>query len=185
MLNRHVNRRTAGFSLVELMITITIASILAAIGLPSFSTWIQNTKVRTVTETLKNGIQLAQTEATRRSRQVTFSLTNASPALNATAVANGLNWYIQTAPLLTGESAEYIQGSQLAGAKDGVTINSNTVSTLTFNSLGRLSGGAAATSFGVSRTGSDRPLRVTVSPSGQVRMCDPSQTLSSSTPTGC
>lgn len=172
-----------GFSLVELMIAIAILSILVLLSMPSFSRWIQNTKVRTVAESLKTGIQLAQAESTRRSRQVTFNLTAATPGLNAVAVSTGMNWSIQTIALLTGESAEFIGGSTLGGAKEGVEISG--VATLTFNSLGRLTGNVTSATYNVTNTGSDRPLRVTVTSSGRVRMCDPSLSLSSTAPTGC
>jgi type IV fimbrial biogenesis protein FimT len=175
--------RNKGFSLIELMITLAIVAIILSLAAPSFGTWIKNTQVRTVAETLKNGIQFAQVEAARRSRQVTFSLTNSAPGLSVTAVATGTNWSVQTLPLMTGEVAEFIQGSYVDGAKSGIVIAG--VATITFNSLGRLSGVPATATYNISKVGSDRPLRVTVTTNGRVRMCDPSLTMSTTTPTGC
>jgi type IV fimbrial biogenesis protein FimT len=172
-----------GFSMIELMIVVAIMSIVVALSMPSFSKWIQNTKVRTVAESIKTGLQLAQAESARRSRQVTFNLTTATPGLDVTPDSAGTNWSIQTLALLTGEAAEFIEGSNLAGTQNGVATAG--VATLTFNSMGRLTGAVTSAAYNITRTGSDRPLRVTVTPSGRVRMCDPSLTLSSSNPTGC
>ena len=44
---------------------------------------------------------------------------------------------------------------------------------------------AAVINYDVSLPGSDRPLRVTVSMGGQVRMCDPARTQSATQPDGC
>ena len=67
-------KRRHGFTLVELMVTISLLAILLALAAPSFSTWIRNAQVRTVSDSLQNGIRLAQAEAIRRHRQVVFFL---------------------------------------------------------------------------------------------------------------
>lgn len=182
-----------GFSLVELMITITLAAIMMAVAIPSFSSWIQNTRIRSTAEALQNGIRLAKTEAVRRSRLVDFRLTAVTPAKDAATSKSGSNWYVQqndTFQLATDSSdANYnffIQGSSLSGANANVVIAGD-VDTLTFTSLGRLNNsGVAPYKFEVKgASSSSRNLRVIVTQSGQIRMCDPQITLSSTTPTGC
>ena len=42
------------FSLIELMVTITLMSILMALAMPSMTAWIQNGKIRAVGESLQN-----------------------------------------------------------------------------------------------------------------------------------
>ncbi|WP_233212675.1 GspH/FimT family pseudopilin [Collimonas sp. PA-H2] len=182
-----------GFSLIELMITITLAAIMMAAAIPSFSSWIQNTRIRSTAEALQNGIRLAKTEAVRRSRLVDFRLTAVTPIKDAATSKSGNNWYVQqndTFQLATDSSdANYnlfIQGSSLSGANANVVIAGD-VDTLTFTSLGRLNNsGAAPYKFEVKgASSSGRNLRVIVTQSGQIRMCDPQITLSSTTPTGC
>lgn len=190
-------RRQAGFTLIELMVTLTLAVLLTLAAIPSFSVWIQNARVRAVAESLQSGLRLAQAEAVRRSRQVVFSQTNAAPnAANVAAATTGRNWALQTVPALAGGTPEFLQGAVTAEIDPDARITGP--GTVCFNSMGRLVAnatpgtGVACTvdaaqplqRFLVTRTGADRPLQVTVSLGGQVRLCDPARTLATS-PDGC
>jgi type IV fimbrial biogenesis protein FimT len=193
--------RARGFTLVELMIAITLLAIVLGLAVPFFGTMIRNTRIRSVSEALQNGLRTAQTEAVRRNRQVVFSLTNAEPSLNSAAVANGANWAIHTVPPLSNaaEVHEFIQGGALSDLAAGVQITGPI--SICFNSAGRLVANAAPgvvnavctidanpaydIAFATAVAGKDRPLRVAVSLGGQVRMCDPAKTLSSTVPDGC
>ena len=68
-----------GFTLIELLTTLSVLAVLIQLSLPSFTIWISNTRVRTVADTLQNGVRLAQAEAVRRNRQVVLSFTNGTP----------------------------------------------------------------------------------------------------------
>jgi type IV fimbrial biogenesis protein FimT len=199
LIQRTICRRppARGFTLIELVVAIALIGILLAAGLPSFTAWIRNAQVRTVTDGLQNGIRLAQSEALRRNRTVVFSLTNAQPALNATAVANGMNWSVQTATTQFGVTTpDFVQGGALADVASGVTITGPIA--ICFNANGRLSAVAAANTgvsgacdvasrtYDVAVPNGDRPLRVTVGLAGQVRLCDPKRPAQSdTTPDGC
>lgn len=63
-----------GFSLIELLITVAIAGILLAIGASGFRIWIANMRIRTVAESIQNGLQLARGEAVRRNALIRFQL---------------------------------------------------------------------------------------------------------------
>ncbi|MBL8340364.1 MAG: GspH/FimT family pseudopilin [Rubrivivax sp.] len=186
-----------GFSLIEFMVTVTLAALLLGLATPSFLTWTRNAQVRTVTDSLQNGLRMAQAEAVRRQRQVVFFLTeNAACDLANTASANGRFWVIRTVPLLDGEGAQVVQCGALADVAAGTTITGPTA--LCFGSAGRLvanaTPGAGAgvqclpgnlNRYDVTRIGADRALRVTVSLGGQTRLCDPARTLTDAQPDGC
>lgn len=201
-------RGSRGFTLIELMVAIVLLAILVKLALPSFTLWINNAKVRTVAESLQTGIRLAQTEAVRQNRSVVLAFTNGTPGPSTpiTAVANGNRWVIQTLAQFGGADGSFVQAGSLTDVAAGVTITG--VSALCFNSNGRLadaavtaaivqsnttpqiSGAACApndATFTVDRSDSaDRPLKVMVSASGKVRMCDPKRpTLSTTSPDGC
>ena len=60
-----------GFTLVELLVTLTIAAILLAVGVPSFRTVIQNNRLITGTNDLVSVLNFARSEAVTRGIRVT------------------------------------------------------------------------------------------------------------------
>lgn len=67
-----------GFTLIELMITLAVAAILLAIAAPSFRTMIINHEAQAQSEQLLSALQLARSEAVKRSRPVSICPTNSS-----------------------------------------------------------------------------------------------------------
>ena len=200
MLNRvtPAPRRARGFTLIELMVTISLLGLLLGLAAPSFSLWTRNAQVRTVSDALQNGTRLAQTEAVRRNRQVVFFLSNDAACSATTApAANGSNWAIRTVPLTAGDPVQTVQCGNLADIAGGVAITGPTA--ICFNSMGRQAANASpgagsatctlaasgVSSYDIAALGSDRPLRVIVTLGGQVRQCDPARTLSATAPDGC
>jgi type IV fimbrial biogenesis protein FimT len=197
MLSRRHIAKPRGFSLIEILITLTLLGILLGLAGPSFSEWIRNAQVRTVADSLQNGVRLAQAEAVRRNRQVIFFLTNSQDCTNTmAAAANGAFWSIRTVPLISGELAEVAQCGVVADVAAGVAISGP--SAMCFNSLGRqvvntnpglgtvtcTLDASGRSTYDLSKTAS-RPLRVVVALTGQPRLCDPARTLSATAPDGC
>lgn len=192
----HLPPPVRGFTLVELLVSVTLLSILMALAAPSMSAWVRNSRVRAASESLQNGLRLAQAEALRRSRQVVFSTTTSTnPQSLFTAEVGGTTWSINTVPLLTDETAEFVEGAVLTSIASDVRIAGPAA--ICFNSLGRVvanptpgTGAACAATaeqtYAVDLTpDADRPLSVIVRLGGQVRMCDPAKTLSDTHPDGC
>jgi type IV fimbrial biogenesis protein FimT len=201
--------RDAGFTMIEMMVTILIFSILVTLGIPAFRSWISNVKVRSVADALQNGVRIAQTESLRRSRQVVFSLTTTLPTANGvfatatTAAANGSFWSVNVIPAMTTDAAtdtaaEFVQGGALGAATGNVVVTGP--ASICFNSAGRLvaigangMGGACTLpvnnppvwKYDVTLAGADHPLEVQVTLGGKVRLCDLSQTLSATNTYGC
>jgi len=61
-----------GLTLVELMITIAVASILLSLAVPSFTTSIRNNRMVTDINELHASLSLARSEAVKRDRNVTM-----------------------------------------------------------------------------------------------------------------
>lgn len=191
-----LRRRTSGFTLVELMVTITLLAILLAMAAPSFTTWVRNAQVRTVSDALQTGLRLAQAEAVRRHRQVVFFRTDQTACDNSIAAdSSGAFWAVRTLPLVAGDAVETVQCGVISDVAAGVTIAGPAA--VCFNSGGRQVANATpgvgeactldasgTSTFDLSSTNADRPLRVLVALGGSVRMCDPAKALSSA-PDGC
>ena len=69
-------KRARGVTLIEMLIGLTVLGILLMLGMPSYTTWIQSTKIRAAAESLQAGLQLARAEAARRNTQVELVLTD-------------------------------------------------------------------------------------------------------------
>ena len=70
MLSRRRSQR--GFTLIEIMISLTVLGILLMVALPSFSEWLQNQQLRAASEATLNGLQVARGAAIRRNVLVQF-----------------------------------------------------------------------------------------------------------------
>jgi len=178
-----------GFSLVELAVTITLVAIVMALAMPSFAKWIKNSQVRAVSDALQSGLRLAQTEATRRYRQVVFFRTAAKTCNGQEAAsASGLYWQIRTVAAVAGDPVDVVQCGALTEVADGISLAGPTA--LCFNADGRqvandstgvtgatctLNATGAASIYDITHSKSDRPLRVRVTLAGGLRLCDPSR----------
>ena len=149
--------------------------------------WIRNAQVRTVADSLQNGIRRAQTEAVRLNQTVVFSLTNAAPGLNSAAAANGKNWSIQSIQQFADplRPAQFVGGGALTDISTSMSVTGPVA--LCFNTNGRLIVPAVPTgvpgavcvagpqTFDIQRAATidattDRQLRVLVAIGGQVHM---------------
>ena len=176
--------RSAGFTLVELMVAITILAIMLFIALPNFAVWMQNTQIRTAGEAVLNGMQLARAEAIRRNANVELRM-DASSGWTARVAGTG----------------EVIQ-SRLAGEGSAaalVTITPAGTTTVTFNSFGSVAtnddGTATVTEIKIDSpaiaAADSRELCILVGLGGNVRMCDPqvavtdTRSCGAAVPAGC
>ncbi len=71
--NRAVNSR--GFTLVELMVTLSVLAIVLAVGVPSFTEMLDKNRVKAASLALYDDIQFARSAAIRNSSEVYVSFT--------------------------------------------------------------------------------------------------------------
>ena len=171
-------KTTPGFTLIELMIGLVVLAVLVGLGVPSFMVWMQNTQIRNAADAVLNGVQLARSEAIRRNKLVTFTLTERT------------GWKVQQSGAIDSiQERSADEGS----AKVGVAATPGGAYAATFDTLGGLTDNPDGSvpiqklDF-TSQTSSDsaiRPLRIMVSVSGTVRLCDPDPKLGSGDPRRC
>jgi type IV fimbrial biogenesis protein FimT len=183
MLNINHRRAAAGFTLIEMLIAVVLLGMLAIAAGPSFHTFMVNTRIRNVAESLQNGLRLAQVEATKRNAQVDFVLTTTSqftsnPTNGApTASASGTAWVVRE------PASTFIAGKVTAEGSESVSVTATVPAgcaafdgNINFNGLGRTSLPCSLTlavNDSSSSDSSKRPLSVLVSPGGKIRMCNP------------
>ena len=194
-----------GFSLIELMVGIAVLGILVLLAMPSYRQWILNSRVRSVSESIQNGLRIARSQAVELDTSVRFELSSANsanweicvPATAASACAgitSPCSATVRTSCLIqkyvsqAGNYGILIGSVAGAGASFGTTITGLGTTGVTFTPLGRPSD-FGNTSLGrvdvySTTTGSRRLVNV-VSAGGSVRECDPNLPLTTSTPEGC
>ncbi len=179
-----LSRKQTGLSLIELVVGLAILSIVVTVATPSYIARIANLRVRDVAEGLQGGVQLARAEALSRNAQVQLS------------VDADLGWTVGCVTV-TATCPASINTRSGADNPPNVTVNFTFADTSTstgpgsvaFDSLGRRVGANPVVQLDVDvatsvlSAGDSRDLRLTVSPSGQTRLCDPN--LPTSNPQAC
>ncbi|MEY4156663.1 MAG: hypothetical protein RJB64_1384 [Pseudomonadota bacterium] len=181
-----------GISLIETLIGMVIVAIALAAGVPSFSTYLQNSQIRNAAESLQNGLSLARAEAARRNTNVQLVLGAASAWTVGCAAADAsCPASIQSRSAAEGSKNVAVTTSQVITSTNAVATTTAFTTTLNFNGFGKASnlppgnsavfdvtnpvGGTCASAGGTMRC-----LRVVVSAGGQIRMCDPKLTTTNS-----
>ncbi len=126
-----VSYRYAGFTLIELMITLAVLAIALAIAIPSFQGVIRNSQLTTEANTLASALQVARSEAVKRAEDVSLSASGAS-------FSAGFCVHSGTTCTTTGTTPTRVRQYD--------TLESNATSSVTriiFNSMGELANSAA------------------------------------------
>jgi type IV fimbrial biogenesis protein FimT len=157
-------RKHLGFTLVELLVSVTIAVILIVMAMPSYVAWTANAEVRNGAESIASGLRYAQTAAVHRNNNAQFILS-----------ATGWTVTMVATPLTILQRGSFSEGARntTVVAVDSATAPATTVA---FNALGQIVPNATNVqqvdiSSPVPGT---RTLRVRIgNPGSGIKMCDP------------
>jgi type IV fimbrial biogenesis protein FimT len=194
--------RQRGVTLIELIIAVTITGVLLAVAVPNITSWINNSQIRTASDTMLSGLHMARSEALGRNAVVRFQLTSTLDS-SCTLSLTGTNWVVSladptskcdVAPDPSGVTApQTIQKKSGAESTPRAVISATGASVVYFNGFGRLSAmvsGSAVTNMtqiDISNTtggtcaasgGTMRCLRILISSGGNVKLCDPAVAVS-------
>jgi type IV fimbrial biogenesis protein FimT len=169
LMRRHAQ---SGMSLVELMVAIAIVGILLAAAMPTYTTWIQNTQIRTGADAILAGLQTARNEAIRRNSAMQLRLGKDGPT----------SWSVNPKTDPDRDPPEFYRPAAEGSPNATVTTTPNGADTVTFNALGRIETNADA-SPALSQITVDNPvipnvadrrtLNIVIPLGGAIRMCDP------------
>ena len=177
----------SGFSLIEVMIGITIIGVVFAMGMSSYRVWIENTRIRATAESIQNGLQIARAEAIKRNAMVQFNFRTRSA------------WTVCVRPAVAANCPFPDDGTTIQsrleseGASDDISVTPAPAGSvrITFNSFGQVDTTTIPPPFtslqidnSALAVADKRVLRVTVNQGGNTRMCDPKFTYTSD-PKGC
>lgn len=154
-----------GVNMVELVIAMAVLAIIVSIALPSYRLFIENTQVRTVGESILNGLQVARAEAVRRNADVRFEMLDETAwqvCLQSDADCD--------APIQSRESGE--------GSSSLITVTlvppENTI--VVFNAFGTVKTSVALPPDTITISGTNpasRELSVQLGLGGSTKLCDP------------
>lgn len=149
-----MRRFNHGFTVVELMVTLAVVAILAALAMPAFDGVFERAKADTDMGELHRALSLARLEAINRS-------------MSMSVVVTGSDW---------GSTLEVREGDgtdpndvvrKLPGMAPGATVTATgDISNVQFNSLGGLESPSSTVVFGYTR--GDYSRSVTVCPTGRI-----------------
>lgn len=196
-----------GFTIVELLVGMTLLAVLLGLGVPAMGTYLQNSKLASAASSYFSGLQMARTEAIRRNALAEFVLTDT--AVSTGNVANtavpavaGRNWVVRAASGVgTFALVEVKAGAEGDGSAAGAAIVATGSASapavfdgrIPFNGFGRTANNAPyaiditnpAAGTCVQGGGKIRCRRITVSPGGQIAVCDPAVAASGGDSRAC
>ena len=186
MLNRATLRR--GFSLIEMMITLTVVAVVLLLAAPWIGDWLQNTQIRNGADSMLTGIKLARMEALKRNSTVPvlFQMTTSLDS-SCGLSTSGANWVVSLNSAVgqcngDSQSTPFIIRKKASGEGTTNAVYAATQSSIGFDALGRVTPTPASdiVVFVTNPAGGDcvadggpmRCLAVVVAAGGQARMCD-------------
>ena len=185
-----------GFTIIELLVGITLLAVLMGLGVPALGTYLQNSKLASAAASYYSGVQAARTEAIRRNVTTQFVMTDtpietADIANAATPAVGGRNWVVRAAsgPAAFAPAVEAKAGAEGDGTSGAAAIQALGAAaapivfdgTIPFNGFGATT---TSTTYTIDITnpgggtcaalsGPMRCRRIVVSPGGQISLCDP------------
>ena len=168
---------TRGFTLLELVVAMTITGMLLMLGMPSFTTFLRNSEIRSTAESISNGLRAARSEATRLNRPVSFTLAGGSDT------SWSINLFNQVAGTLIQPPIQQYSRFEVGKSAKVARLPATAVA-VTFNGLGRIVSPSPIATPNLQQidvssivNGEARTLRIYADDVHGIRMCDPDPAL--------
>lgn len=159
-------KRIAGFTIIELMVTVTLLSVVLVLALPGFQSFIQNNRVATQANNFITALTLARSEALKRGTNV--SVCASSDQATCTGAWNQ-GWIVFT-DNATGSNAPaintVIQAFEALDGNPSLTEASN-ATFVRYQSSGLVSAARAFT-LTISNCTGDQQRTINVTATGQI-----------------
>lgn len=150
---------TGGFTLVELMVVITIVAVILAYGIPSYNSVITQNRMASEINDLANAMDLARSSAIRQGVNVTICASTNSTSTTTTPACSGSSswgtgWIVftdipsnHTYSTASGDTLLQLHGAlssgdTLTGETGAIGAYGGNVASVTFNRMGATTGAA-------------------------------------------
>ena len=154
-------RRRCGFTLIELMVTLSVLVVVTSVALPSMADFLASNQVVASKTAFAGAVALARTEAAKRGKVVIVQALGDGPVGNE--FING--WEIVADDDGNGVAgANETRVRRATGTQDKVRLSGNP--SLAFRATGALVGTAAVVYTVCRASGSTKGYSITVTPSG-------------------
>lgn len=160
-----------GFTLIEMMMTLSIGAILLTVAVPSYNTFTKNNQVTKQLNLLAAAVSASRGEAAKRGARVVMCQSSdpvaSSPACSGTSGVWSSGWVIfvdsdNDATIDAGETVVNVFQSE-----PGVFINTSAGTSLTFNSDGTTTVGGSVNFYICDDRGVSHGKQLTVSGTGR------------------
>jgi type IV fimbrial biogenesis protein FimT len=176
-----MNMRPSGFTLIELMIALSIFAILVFLALPMYAQFMGNSQIRNAAENSLTGVRLAQATAIKGNSLARFMIDANGWAVYA------WNDEIADFAVVPVQSYQFAEGA----SQTTHTLTPAAATKVTFDGLGRVVPDASSlTQIEVTNPSVTNPrkLRVMISGIGGntgIKLCDPDPGVDTSDPRAC
>lgn len=135
----HNDTKELGFTLVELMVTVAIVGILAAIAMPNFQSMIQANRIQSAAAEFQAGLALARAEAIKRGGDAKVTIVANSMTGTVANWGSGFSVFYDTTTNAGGGAVPSTSTPLMktAALDPNITFSSNTGNYVTYNGLGR------------------------------------------------
>ncbi|GAA0692955.1 hypothetical protein GCM10009104_20230 [Marinobacterium maritimum] len=147
-------KRHQGFSVIEMMVAIAVLSIIVGIGIPSFKSMMDRSRIDAAADDLADGLRYARSEALQRNTKVTLKDAG-SGFVSGWSVVAGSDTLRKNSGMSSGVTTSHVDGNGVS--KGDISFDGRGVA-------------SASTQIQVSYSGLQRCIKLTLS--GSVRQSD-------------